>query len=134
MAVRYGALDTNPIREVVLSQGSTKKAASRTALTSEELPRLRKHLRSKKKAARRDLPDIVDALAGLGCRIGELLALDWSKVNFQAGTIEGTVIREKGVGLLILPSSMCLATMPVIWRGCCSLNDAAGEPVPARGH
>lgn len=116
LAVRYDALDTNPIREVVLPQSSTKKAASRTALTSEELPRLRKHLRSKKKAARRDLPDIVDALAGLGCRIGELLALDWSKVNFQAGTIaiEGTVIREKGVGLFVQKHTKSSAGMRTV--------------------
>jgi len=56
------------------------------------------------KAHRRDLVDIVDVLAGLGCRIGELLALDWStSVDFAAGTVRlpGTVIRVTGQGLFV---------------------------------
>jgi integrase len=45
----------------------------------------------------------VDLLAATGARIGELLALDWSRVDLDAGTVklEGTVIRELGVGLFV---------------------------------
>jgi integrase len=41
---------------------------------------------------------LVDVLCGPGCRIGELLALDWTEVGDKAGTlaIEGTVIAAPG--------------------------------------
>jgi integrase len=46
---------------------------------------------------------LVTALAGLGCRIAELLALDWPQIDDEAGTlsIEGTVIRVPGSGLVV---------------------------------
>ena len=101
--VRHDALESNPIREVVLPQASRKDPEARMHLDPEELPELRRCLRKNDKAVRRDLPDVVDALSGLGCRIGELLALDWSKIDFAAGTvaIEGTVIRVTGTGLFV---------------------------------
>lgn len=118
IAVRHDVIDTNPIREVVLAQTSRKKGRQepRVALSAEELPLLRKHLRNDEKAVRRDLPDLVDALAGLGCRIGELLALDWSRVDLDARTvtIEGTVIREAGVGLFVQPHTKSSAGMRTI--------------------
>lgn len=48
--------------------------------------------------------DVEDVLSGLGCRIGELLALDWeTSVSFKNGTfrIHGTVIRVTGVRLAV---------------------------------
>ena len=37
-----------------------------------------------------------------GCRIGEALAVVWSQVNFELGTVEitHTLVRVKGEGLL----------------------------------
>jgi len=60
--------------------------------------------------------DVVDVLTGVGCRIGELVALDWSKLDFAAGTvaIEGTVIRVKGVGLFVQPHTKSEAGMRTI--------------------
>ncbi len=58
----------------------------------------------------------MDALSGLGCRIGELLALDWTKVDTEAGTlsIEGTVIRVPGEGLIVQPHTKSKAGMRTI--------------------
>ncbi|SFS94520.1 site-specific integrase [Saccharopolyspora flava] len=118
VAVRFDALETNPVREVVLPRKSKKKAAaeSRMVLTVDELPGLRSHLRSNAKWGRWDLPDLIDVLSALGCRIGELLALDWTKVDFEAGTlaIKGTVIREPGVGLFVQPHTKSTAGMRTI--------------------
>ncbi|MCX2732012.1 site-specific integrase [Saccharopolyspora sp. NFXS83] len=115
--VRHDAIENNPIREVVLPKSGGKKAKKgRMVLEPEELPKLRKHLRGRKKAVRRDLPGVVDGLGALGCRIGELLALDWSKVDFAAGTIaiEGTVIRVTGDGLMVQPHTKSGAGMRTI--------------------
>ena len=101
--VRHDVFENNPIREVVLPAAGQKRAEPRMHLEPDELPLLRKHVRTNKKAVRRDLPAVIDALAALGCRIGELLALDWAKIDFAAGTIaiEGTVIRVTGAGLFV---------------------------------
>ena len=115
--VRHDAIENNPIREVVLPKsGGTKPKKERMTLGADELPELRKHLRGNKKASRRDLPDLVDGLAALGCRIGELLAVDWDKVDFDAGTValEGTVIRVKGVGLIVQPHTKSDAGMRTV--------------------
>jgi integrase len=51
-----------------------------------------------------------------GCRIGELLALDWTKVDADAGTIatEGTVVRLPGVGLQVQEHTKSKAGMRTI--------------------
>ncbi|MGH3605782.1 MAG: site-specific integrase, partial [Pseudonocardiaceae bacterium] len=74
------------------------------------------HMRASPEAAKYDLVDMVDVLSGLGCRIGELLALDWTKVDADAGTlsIEGTVIRIPGEGLIVQPHTKSKAGMRTI--------------------
>lgn len=121
VAVRYDAVETNTASEVVLGKPKTKtgKRAERRTLTAHDLHELRKHLRHSDGAAtycRRDLPDLVDMLAALGCRIGELLALDWSKIDLAAGTIaiEGTVIREGGRGAFVQPHTKSRAGMRTV--------------------
>lgn len=60
-------------------------------------------------------------LSGLGCRIGELLALDWTRVDDRAATlaIEGTVIRVPAEGLIVQPHTKSGASMrtitPPVW-------------------
>src|SRR5699024_3641020 len=93
LAVRHDAVSTNPVREVVLPKNTAnRKREPKTVLTTTELPGLRVHLRASEKATRRALPDVIDMPSALGCRIGELLALDWDKVDLGQGTIriEGT--------------------------------------------
>lgn len=117
LAVRHDAVSTNPVREVVLPKTTAyRKRNSKTVLTSSELAGLRAHLRASDKATRRDLPDVIDMLSALGCRIGELLALDWDKLDLAQGTvkIEGTVIREKGRGLYVQPHTKSAAGMRTV--------------------
>lgn len=117
LAVRYDASESNPAGSVVLaSRGRRSARRSNVSVTVGNLPALRKHLRSKATWVNRDLPDVVDALAGLGCRIGELLALDWSKIDFAAGTIaiEGTTIRITGSGLAVQAHTKSSAGMRTV--------------------
>lgn len=116
IALRHDAISANPVKEVTLPKSRASRAGKKTVITTSELSGLRRHLRASKKAVRRDLPDLVDMLAALGCRIGELLALDWSKVDFDKGAIkiEGTVIREKGTGLFVQPHTKSSAGMRTI--------------------
>ncbi|WP_187352044.1 tyrosine-type recombinase/integrase [Allosaccharopolyspora coralli] len=122
LAVRHDALDSNPMREVVIgtpARDTGKGPGDKMVLTSEELVGLRRHLRTSCDASRyerQDLPDLVDMLSALGCRIGELLALDWSKFDAGRATlaIEGTVIREKGVGLKVQSHTKSSAGMRTV--------------------
>lgn len=84
LAVRHDVLDANPVRE--LSPSPKKKQSRTVELTEESLAGLREYLRASPDAQKHDLIDLVDVLSGLGCRIGELLALDWTKVDAEAGT------------------------------------------------
>jgi integrase len=77
---------------------------------------LRAHLACLPAAGEHDLRDLVDVLSGLGCRIGELLALDWPRVDGEAETIaiEGTVIRVPAHGLIVQPHTKSDAGMRTI--------------------
>lgn len=85
-------------------------------LSETDLVALRAFLRQSQDAQKHDLVDLVDALSGLGCRIGELLALDWTKIDEDAGTlaIEGTVIRVPGQGLIVQTHTKSKAGMRTI--------------------
>lgn len=126
LALRHEAIKSNPIRNVPGLTAGGKKAPGQKAgpvLSAEELPKLREHLRSLPPERQHDLVDLVDLLAATGCRIGELLALDWSRVDLDAGTIriEGTVIRVPGSGLIVQPHTKSTAGMRTLklpaWAG-----------------
>ncbi|MFT7837568.1 site-specific integrase [Saccharothrix sp. BKS2] len=119
LAVRYGALDTNPVREIgALGTSKKPREASKklTEITWDEYLRLRAFLVDSPVGERADLVDLVDVLAATGARIGELLALDWSRVDVEARTLrlEGTVIREAGVGLFVQAHTKSAAGMRTI--------------------
>jgi integrase len=104
MAVRHGVLSSNPVREVALGAARTAgRQDDDFVVTQADLPELRAFMRGSKRAGRADLVDVIDLLSVLGCRVGELLALDWSRVDFGRGLvkIEGTVIRAAGEGLFV---------------------------------
>ena len=63
---------------------------------------LLRQLNDDEKARRRDLPNLVVFMLATGVRIGEALAVVWSQVNWQAGTVEitSTLVRVQGEGLL----------------------------------
>ena len=103
LAVRHGALPSNPVREVPGRRAHRRPTAGPRALTLEESQQLRERLAADGEAARLDLPDLVNFMLGTGVRIGEACALRWSAVDLGAGVarIEATTVRVRGHGLLI---------------------------------
>lgn len=100
LAVLHGAIPANPMREIGRIESKPRKEPR--ALTPEERVELLRQLRTDEKAVYRDLPDLVFFMLATGCRIGEALAVLWSEVDFEAGTVEitSTLIRVKSEGLL----------------------------------
>ncbi|TDO47147.1 phage integrase family protein [Kribbella sp. VKM Ac-2527] len=100
LAVRYGAISVNPVREVDAIEAKPKHPPR--ALTTEEVTLLRKSLTADGQAIQADLPDLVTFMLGTGVRIGESLAVLWSQVDLEAGTVEitHTLARIAGEGLL----------------------------------
>lgn len=97
VAVRHGALRANPVRDVARLEG--RKTPSR-ALTDDEMTDLLTKLDADEVAVRHDLPDLARWYAGLGERTGEGLAVHWSHLDLDAGTVAwaGSVIRVEGEG------------------------------------
>ena len=56
LAVRYGAISVNPVREVESIEHPAKKPAR--AIPTDEVTQLRTHLRADATAVRADLPDV----------------------------------------------------------------------------
>jgi integrase len=100
LAVRYGAIMANPVREVERIESKPKREPR--ALSMAERVALLKQLQEDERARRRDLPDLVFFMLATGVRIGEALAAVWSEVDFDAGTVQitSTLVRVKGEGLL----------------------------------
>jgi integrase len=107
LAVRYGALVTNPVRETGRLRKSRRTVV---ALEPEQLDEVRAAIRKwqrptpGKSGPRQtgDLADIVDLLFATGARIGEVLALRWEDLALAADrptlTICGTIVYVKGKG------------------------------------
>jgi integrase len=85
MALRHGAMTTNPTRDV--APISVPKKIVR-ALTPEETEQLVKKIRTDKEAKRLDLVDLVEFMLGTGVRIGEACALRVPQVDLEGGTVE----------------------------------------------
>lgn len=108
LAVRLGAMPTNPIRDVSAGGGSNGKEIR--ALTLEEEWRVRDWPRSSTRAVDLDLPDLVDWMLGTGMRIGEVCAIRDDVVDLDAGTVEvnATVVRvtRKDAETLDVPAGL----------------------------
>jgi integrase len=111
LAVREGAVGSNPVRDSGARLASTSSRSPR-ALTVEETARLVELFRTSERAAALDLPDLVDWMLATGCRIGEALAarLEANRdgrplLDLDAGTweVNATVVRVTGQGLAIQP-------------------------------
>jgi len=100
LAVRYGAIMSNPVRDIDRIEGQTQKEPR--GLTAKERVAWMAQLASDEDAVRKDLPDLTTFMLGTGARIGEALAVLWSEVDLQGGTVSitSTIIRVKGEGLL----------------------------------
>jgi integrase len=79
LAVRYGAVPTNPVREVERIEARPKREPR--SLTIQERIELLRRLQANEKARRRDLPDFLFFMLATGVRIGEALAAQWSQVD-----------------------------------------------------
>lgn len=97
LAVRHGALASNPVRDVAPLEGRRRRAR---ALSLEELADLLDKLDRDEVAARHDLPDLARWYAGTGERTGEGLAVHWHHLDLNAGTVDwgGGLIRVRGQG------------------------------------
>ncbi|MEJ3652543.1 site-specific integrase [Actinomycetes bacterium KLBMP 9759] len=102
LAVRYGALDSNPVRDVGRIESDRSSAR---ALSLAEATDLRAKIHADERCKGWDLVDFTDFMLATGLRIGEAAAVTWDALDLDAGTVEvrGTVIRVKGVGLTIKP-------------------------------
>lgn len=100
VAVRYGAITHNPVREVERIESRAKREPR--ALTAAERSDLLRRLNDDEYARRWDLPDLVLFMLATGVRIGEALAVVWSQVDLEAGTVQitSTLIRINQEGLL----------------------------------
>lgn len=100
LAVRYGALPSNPVRDADRLGGRPKKEPR--ALTLDERVRLFKGLEQDEVALAADVPGLLRFMLATGLRIGECLGVLWLEVDLQAGRVDvsSTVIRWTGHGLV----------------------------------
>ncbi|WP_197677099.1 site-specific integrase [Friedmanniella luteola] len=114
LACRHDALAHNPCRDVARISAKPRKRP--TALTVEEVRRLTLWLSQDPRSVARDLPDLVSFLLATGLRIGEALAVRWSDIDLEAGTVDihGTVLRLRQGGLIIKPSTKSAAGQRIL--------------------
>lgn len=137
LAVRHGAISTNPVRDVGSIPARPKRRPR--ALDEDERTAWFAMLATDPRAVAADLPDLTAFLLATGVRIGEALGLLWAEVHLEDGEVEIThqVTRIKGEGLvrigtksvagervLKLPST-CLAMLERRW----AQGIRADEPV-----
>ncbi len=103
-AVRHGAVEHNPIRDIGRVRGASRKAKARSLTIAECVSWLAK-LEDDEVAVRRDLPDLTRWLLATGVRIGEAIAVSWDEIDLDNSTvaIDYKIIRVKGRGLVRVP-------------------------------
>lgn len=135
LAVRYGALATNPVRDA--DRLTARPPKEPRALTLEECQLLLKKLDADPVACAASVPELVRFMLGTGQRIGECLGVLWLDVDLGRRRVEvsSTVIRWTGHGLvrketktqaerrtLVLPS-WALADLQERWARAVKLED-----------
>jgi integrase len=104
LAVRHGALKTNPVRDARPVESRKRKKPSK-ALTADEVLAIFAKVDADETAVRQDLPDIMRYFGGTGNRTGETIAIRWEHIDFAGKTawVEGNMIRTKADGKKINP-------------------------------
>jgi integrase len=100
LAVRYGALAMNPVRDA--DRLTARRPKEPRALTLEERQLLLRKLDADPVACAAGVPELVRFMLGTGQRIGECLAVLWLEVDLTRSQVEvnSTVIRWTGHGLV----------------------------------
>lgn len=100
LAVRYGAIIHDPVRDASRLEGQAKREPR--ALTLEERKALLDALSKDKVAIAADLPDLTRFMLATGLRMGECLAVLWMEVDVDLAQIQvtSTIIRWTGHGLV----------------------------------
>lgn len=100
LAARSDAVRANPVRELAPISRPQQGAV---AIPLEQLPRLLAAVRADARLRELDQADLIEFLAGTGCRVGEACALGWRDVDLGAGTvtIRANAVRARGQGVLI---------------------------------
>jgi len=103
-AVRHGAVEHNPIRDIGRIRGTNRKVKARSLTVAECVAWLAR-LEEDEAAVRRDLPDLTRWLLATGLRIGEDIAVSWDDIDLDASTvaIDHKMIRVTGRGLVRVP-------------------------------
>jgi len=111
LAARHDAIDRNPVRDAQVIAQPRKTAPK--SLTVKEVRQLRALMTYDDQAVERDLPELVSFMLASGMRLGEALAVTWAALDLDAGTVEvrGTVVRLKGQGLVLMPTTKSTAGM-----------------------
>ena len=110
LAVRFGALQENPVRDVAEVDGPRKKQPK--SMDPGTLAQLLHDVHHSQEMVgkltvaqfcnRYDLADVVTLFAATGSRMGELLGIRWEDIDLDAHTLSigGKVTRHTGVGLV----------------------------------
>ncbi|GAA1559644.1 hypothetical protein GCM10009789_11250 [Kribbella sancticallisti] len=86
LAVRYGALKLNPVREIASLANSRRKPTR--ALEETERDDWFELLRQDERAVRADLIDFSKFMIATGERIGECLAVSWRDLDRKTGQVD----------------------------------------------
>ncbi|MDN5920602.1 MAG: site-specific integrase [Pseudonocardia sp.] len=115
-AARYGAIPTNPVRDIGRVR-KTRHPVKARSLTIAECARWLAQLEADRIAVRRDLPDLTRWFLATGVRIGEAIAVDWNAIDMDRATVEidHKILRVRGAGLL---------------RACRTKSDAGHRTLP----
>lgn len=103
IAVEVGALTANPVRG---SLSISRPALDHRLLTNAELDDVRAAVRawlSKERSGPKssgDIADIIEVMLATGARLGEVLALRWADIDFEARVVDvnATIKTEPGAG------------------------------------
>jgi integrase len=104
LAVRHGAIKTNPVRDVAKVKRGKRKERPR-ALTVLEADEAISKARTDPQAALQDVVDLMEFMFGTGLRIGEALGLAENAVDLETGTLEvcQIAVRLSGQGTVLQP-------------------------------
>lgn len=104
LAVRNDALVKNPMEGVRRETSGVN--SDRTHVPPESVDKFLADIYANEHLLRNDAAEPSELMSLMGLRVGELCALQWSDIDFDAGTlqIEATAVREKGIGMLRQPA------------------------------